>query len=98
MLLDSEIALHVAQVYKDFGGSDAWFKMSIADLLPPRYKDQADKLVKGTQVFDVWFDNAYISILWIGKICSIKSYNALTWNFVLNENDFHENNQVTMEV
>ena len=80
MLLDSEIALHVAQVYKDFGGSDAWFKMSIADLLPPRYKDQADKLVKGTQVFDVWFDN------------------ALTWNFVLNENDFHENNQVTMEV
>jgi len=39
--------------------------------LPKRYWDEAGKLTKGDQVFDVWFDN------------------ALSWNYVLNENDFH---------
>jgi isoleucyl-tRNA synthetase len=39
--------------------------------LPPRYRGIADKLLKGDQVFDVWFDN------------------ALTWNYVLNQGDYH---------
>ena len=70
-LLDAEISLHVAKVFREQGGSDAWFKLPVVDLLPPRYRGIADKLVKGDQVFDVWFDN------------------ALTWNYVLNQGDYH---------
>lgn len=74
VVLDTEIALHVAKVFREQGGSDAWFKLPVAALLPERHQEIADKLVKGDQVFDVWFDN------------------ALTWNYVLNDNDFHSNN------
>ena len=58
MLLDSEIALHVARVLREQGGSDAWFKLPVEELLPLRHRGIADRLVKGDQVFDVWFDNA----------------------------------------
>jgi isoleucyl-tRNA synthetase len=70
----------VAEVFRQQGGSDAWWKLPIRDLLPKRYWDQADKLQKGDQVFDVWFDN------------------ALTWNYVLSDGDYHETNQVTAQL
>lgn len=56
--MDAEIVRHVASVFRTHLGSDAWFTLPIADLLPVRYKDLASKLVKGDQVFDVWFDNS----------------------------------------
>ena len=58
ILCDSEIARHVSEVYRKNGGSDAWFKLSVEELLPARYKSEAAHLAKGTQVFDVWFDNS----------------------------------------
>lgn len=58
VLMDAEIVRHVASVFRTHLGSDAWFTLPIADLLPVRYKDLASKLVKGDQVFDVWFDNS----------------------------------------
>jgi isoleucyl-tRNA synthetase len=58
VLADQEIARHVARVFREQGGSDAWYRLPVAELLPPRYRDQAAHLVKGTQAFDVWFDNA----------------------------------------
>ena len=77
VLMDAEIASHVAEVMRVQGGSEAWWKLPIKELLPKRYWDIADKLVKGDEVFDVWFAN------------------ALTWNYVLNENDFHERNELS---
>ena len=56
--MDAEIVRHVAGVFRTHLGSDAWFTLPIVDLLPARYKDLASKLVKGDQVFDVWFDNS----------------------------------------
>lgn len=47
ILCDSEIARHVAQIYRKHGGSDAWYSMSVEDLLPPRYKSEAKYLAKG---------------------------------------------------
>jgi len=44
ILLDQEIASHVAEVFRVQGGSDAWWKLPIRDLLPKRYWDLADKL------------------------------------------------------
>ena len=38
-------------------GSDSWWELSVADLLPPKYKDQAEEYTKGTDTMDVWFDS-----------------------------------------
>lgn len=79
VLIDPEIVSHVADIFR-LHGSDAWFTFPVKDLLPARYQNIADKLDKGDQVFDVWFDN------------------ALTWNYVLNENDYHESNPLTVQM
>ena len=58
VLFDGEIARHVAEVFRKQGGSDAWYKLSVEELLPPRHRSDAPHLRKGTEIFDVWFDNA----------------------------------------
>lgn len=58
VLTNQEIVLHVAKIFKEQGGSDAWYKLPVIDLLPDAYKEQANNLVKGDEVFDVWFDNS----------------------------------------
>ena len=58
IVCDGEIARYVGDVFRKHGGSDAWYKLSVEELLPPRYKKDATFLTKGKQVFDVWFDNA----------------------------------------
>ena len=58
VLCDAEIARHVGEVFRKHGGSDAWYRLGVEELLPPRYKSEARHLVKGRQIFDVWFDNA----------------------------------------
>lgn len=80
ILMNQSIVRHVKDVLLNNGGSDAWYKLPVFDLLPSEYKEQADKYMKGNEVFDVWFDN------------------ALTWNFVLNEQDYHENNELTLDI
>lgn len=57
--MDNETISHVSRVFKNYGGSDAWYSLPIVDLLPQKYKNRAEKLSKGDQVFDVWFDNAF---------------------------------------
>jgi hypothetical protein len=49
--------LHVAKIFREHG-SDAWYNLSIKELLPDAYKNQANDLIKGDEVFDVWFDNS----------------------------------------
>lgn len=38
-------------------GSDAWWYMSVEDLLPAQYSTQANMYKKGTDTMDVWFDS-----------------------------------------
>uniref|UniRef100_A0A0D9VLS1 isoleucine--tRNA ligase n=2 Tax=Leersia perrieri TaxID=77586 RepID=A0A0D9VLS1_9ORYZ len=38
-------------------GSDAWWYMTIEDLLPEKYRDKASEYRKGTDTMDVWFDS-----------------------------------------
>ena len=38
-------------------GTDAWWELSVADLLPEDYRDQAEQYRKGKDTMDVWFDS-----------------------------------------
>ncbi|PRP81016.1 Isoleucyl-tRNA synthetase [Planoprotostelium fungivorum] len=38
-------------------GTDCWWNMSVRELLPPKYRDQADQWKKGFDTMDVWFDS-----------------------------------------
>ncbi|XP_042509190.1 isoleucine--tRNA ligase, chloroplastic/mitochondrial-like [Macadamia integrifolia] len=38
-------------------GSDAWWYMSVEDLLPEKYRDKASDYQKGYDTMDVWFDS-----------------------------------------
>lgn len=58
VLCDAEIARHFADMVRQNQGSDCWYRLSVSELLPLRYKHLAPKLVKGEQVFDCWFDNS----------------------------------------
>ena len=57
ILLDGEVIDHIAKLIKE-EGSDIWFEKSVKDLLPEKYKDQADKLQKGREMFDSFFDSS----------------------------------------
>jgi isoleucyl-tRNA synthetase len=56
VLLDEDTLNHIQSIFAEHG-SDAWWKMDVSDLLPDKYKDQADKWTKGTDTMDVWFDS-----------------------------------------
>ena len=56
-LFGSEIARHVGEIFRQ-GGSDQWYRLSVSELLPERYKEMAPYLTKGSELFDVWFDNS----------------------------------------
>lgn len=56
VLMNEETISHIEGVFRTHG-SDAWWSMDIADLLPPSLKGEADRLVKGTDTMDVWFDS-----------------------------------------
>lgn len=42
-------------------GSDAWWYMSVEELLPEKYRDKASNYEKGTDTMDVWFDSGDIA-------------------------------------
>jgi isoleucyl-tRNA synthetase len=56
--MDEEIISHFAGLVEDNGSSDIWYTFDTVDLLPPRYKNEADQLTKMYQVFDSWFDSS----------------------------------------
>jgi isoleucyl-tRNA synthetase len=49
-----EIVRYIADIFKE-EGSDAWYSKSVEELLPPRFKNEAQNLRKGNQIFDIWF-------------------------------------------
>ncbi len=55
-LLNEETIAHVQEIIRQ-KGSDAWWELSEAELLPAKYQDVAHKYRKGTDTMDVWFDS-----------------------------------------
>lgn len=55
-LMNEETINHVKSIISQ-KGSDAWWYMSVEDLLPAKYRDQASNYQKGTDTMDVWFDS-----------------------------------------
>lgn len=55
-LLTEETIDHIKAIFLE-KGSDAWWKLSIEELLPKKYSQDAHKYRKGTDTMDVWFDS-----------------------------------------
>jgi isoleucyl-tRNA synthetase len=55
-LLTEETINRVQAIFSE-KGSDAWWKLSIEELLPKKYSQDAHKYRKGTDTMDVWFDS-----------------------------------------
>jgi len=56
VLLDEDILENIASIF-DEKGADAWYDMSIADLLPINSPYNSDNLEKIEDILDVWFDS-----------------------------------------
>ncbi|WP_373534530.1 isoleucine--tRNA ligase [Microcoleus sp.] len=55
-LLNEETIAHVQAIFAE-KGSDAWWELSIAELLPESYRNNGRTYRKGTDTMDVWFDS-----------------------------------------
>jgi len=56
VVLDEDVLEHIATLF-DTHGADAWYSMSIDELLPEGSKYKADELEKINDILDVWFDS-----------------------------------------
>nr|WP_228014626.1 isoleucine--tRNA ligase [Fortiea sp. LEGE XX443] len=55
-LLNAETITHVQSIIAE-KGSDAWWEMSIEELLPESYRNNGKSYRRGTDTMDVWFDS-----------------------------------------
>lgn len=55
-LLTQATINHVQKIIRNHG-SDAWWEMSVEELLPPEYRENGKTYRKGTDTMDVWFDS-----------------------------------------
>ncbi|TYH01980.1 hypothetical protein ES288_A09G102600v1 [Gossypium darwinii] len=55
-LMNKETIDHIKSIIAQ-KGSDAWWYMTVEDLLPEEYCDTASEYEKGTDTMDVWFDS-----------------------------------------
>ncbi|MGF1538712.1 MAG: isoleucine--tRNA ligase [Elainellaceae cyanobacterium] len=55
-LMTQETIAHVQAIFAEHG-SDAWWEMPVADLLPEPYRSSDRTYRKGTDTMDVWFDS-----------------------------------------
>ncbi len=56
LLIDEEIIENIYQIFKA-KGADAWYDLSIEELLPENKKELAARLEKVNDILDVWFDS-----------------------------------------
>ena len=56
VLLNEEIINHVQGIIAE-KGSDAWWELSVEELLPQSYRQSGKSYRKGTDTMDVWFDS-----------------------------------------
>ncbi|BAY19629.1 isoleucyl-tRNA synthetase [Anabaenopsis circularis NIES-21] len=55
-LLNEETINHVQAIIAE-KGSDAWWELSVAELLPESYRNNGKSYRRGTDTMDVWFDS-----------------------------------------
>ena len=55
-LMTQETIAHIRAIVAEKGG-DAWWEMSVEELLPEAYQNDGKTYVKGTDTMDVWFDS-----------------------------------------
>ncbi len=55
-LMTQETIAHVQAIVAE-KGSDAWWEMSVEELLPAAYRNDGKTYQKGTDTMDVWFDS-----------------------------------------
>jgi len=55
-VLDEETIAHVQAIIAQ-KGSDAWWELSVEELLPEKYRNSYRSYRKGTDTMDVWFDS-----------------------------------------
>ena len=55
-LLTEETIAHVQNIIAE-RGSNAWWELSVEELLPESYRDNGRRYRKGTDTMDVWFDS-----------------------------------------
>ncbi|MDI9636111.1 isoleucine--tRNA ligase [Oscillatoria amoena NRMC-F 0135] len=55
-LLNEETIAHVQAIIAK-SGSDAWWELSVEELLPESYRNNGKTYYKGTDTMDVWFDS-----------------------------------------
>ena len=56
VIFDAEVLEHIATLFDQYG-ADAWYAMSIAELLPKGSKYNPEELEKIEDILDVWFDS-----------------------------------------
>jgi isoleucyl-tRNA synthetase len=56
LIIDDEIIENIYNIFK-IKGADAWYELSIEELLPESKKELAPKLEKVNDILDVWFDS-----------------------------------------
>ncbi|PIA61466.1 hypothetical protein AQUCO_00300755v1 [Aquilegia coerulea] len=55
-LVNEETVDHIKSIISQ-KGSDAWWYMTVEELLPEKYRHKASEYQKGTDTMDVWFDS-----------------------------------------
>ncbi len=56
VLLTEETINHVQKIFAE-KGSDAWWELSVEELLPEKYRNDGREYRKGKDTMDVWFDS-----------------------------------------
>ncbi|MBD2136671.1 isoleucine--tRNA ligase [Anabaena sp. FACHB-1237] len=55
-LLNADTINHIQAIFAA-KGSDAWWELSVEELLPEQYRNNGKKYRRGTDTMDVWFDS-----------------------------------------
>ncbi len=56
VLLNENTISHIYNLIKE-KGADIWWKLSVSELLPSEYSEEAENWEKGLDTMDVWFDS-----------------------------------------
>ncbi|MFM6844395.1 MAG: class I tRNA ligase family protein, partial [Dolichospermum sp.] len=56
ILLNADTINHVQAIIAK-RGSDAWWELSVEELLPEEYRNNGCKYYRGADTMDVWFDS-----------------------------------------
>ncbi|MFM7364763.1 MAG: isoleucine--tRNA ligase, partial [Cuspidothrix sp.] len=56
LLLNADTLNHIQAIFAE-KGSDAWWELSVEELLPEQYRNNGKTYRRGTDTMDVWFDS-----------------------------------------